>query len=106
MPRYTRCAMDIQELVGLLKAYHPEKIILFGSHAHGAPHEGSDLDVAIVKSTQLPFHDRLIEVRRMVRTTQPIDFFVFTKEELEKHRNNFFISEILTKGKVVYDRIS
>ena len=28
--------------------FHPEKIILFGSHAYGQPHEGSDVDILVI----------------------------------------------------------
>ena len=35
----------------LTEAYRPDQVILFGSHAWGAPDQGSDLDLMIVKST-------------------------------------------------------
>ena len=95
--------MDIQTLVSALMPYQPKKVILFGSHAYGKPHEHSDMDVAIIKNTTQPYHNRLIEVRRLIRTTQPIDFFVFTEQEImSKKDTNPLIDEIMTKGKVVY----
>src|SRR6202158_6570341 len=37
-----RFARDVAE------KFHPDKIILFGSHAYGTPHEDSDVDILVV----------------------------------------------------------
>lgn len=95
--------MNIAQIIEKLKAYKPESIILFGSYAEGTASDHSDLDIAIIKDTSKPFQDRLIEVRRLVKTTTPIDFFVFTKDEIKKQKDsNPFIEEIVKKGKVIY----
>ena len=94
-------------IINKLKSdYKPEKIILFGSHAYGKPTSDSDVDLAvIIKNTNLSYHDRLIGIRRLMHTTIPIDFFVLTKDELEeKAKENFFLREILERGKVVYEK--
>ena len=49
----------ITQLVLALKAYNPERIILFGSGARGDTDEYSDLDIAIIKETDERFLDRL-----------------------------------------------
>lgn len=95
--------MNLQEIVEQLKTLKPEKIILFGSQATGEALEGSDTDIALVKDTTLPFHERLIEARRLLRTTTPIDLFIFTNEEIEANKEeNPFIREILKSGKIIY----
>ena len=94
----------VSQIVEKLKPYNPQKIILFGSQVTGKTHEDSDYDIAIIKDTNKSFHDRLIDVRRLIFTTQPIDFFVFTPEEFEKHKNtNLFVKEIAETGKIVYE---
>lgn len=96
---------QVADITSRIKSlYGPKKIILFGSYAHGNPSEGSDVDLAvIVDHTSKPYHQRLIELRRLVRTTIPIDFFVFTQREIEKLApENPFIQEILKTGKIVY----
>ena|SRR3989344_5361942 len=97
--------MNVQELVDQIRPFKPQRIILFGSQVYGKPRPDSDFDVAIVKNTDIPFHDRLVEIRKLVRTTTPIDFFVFTESELAsaKHTNPF-VAEIVTKGKVIYEQ--
>ena len=97
--------MDIQNIIQTLKAYNPQKVLLFGSYATGTAHGDSDIDIAIIKDTTLSYHDRLIEVRRLLRTTTPIDIFVFTQQEIRKSQDtNPFIHEIMTHGTVMYEQ--
>ena len=42
----------------LVKAFEPDKIILFGSRARGDFHEQSDVDLLIIKDSQEPKHRR------------------------------------------------
>ena len=95
--------MTPDDFIERIKPFQPERIILFGSHTSGNTHTESDLDVLIIKNTKQRYHDRLIDVRRLLRTTTPVDVFVLTEEELQKERlSNPFIQEILSKGKVIY----
>lgn len=87
----------------IVSDYNPEKVILFGSYAYGKPNKSSDLDIAVIKNTKKSYHDRLIELRGLIRTTLPIDFFVFTPNEVDKYKNtNPMVKEIMDKGKVIY----
>lgn len=43
----------------LTMRYQPQKVILFGSMAHGSVSAWSDLDLVIIKDTSLPFLKRL-----------------------------------------------
>lgn len=93
----------VAEIVNQLKPYKPEKIILFGSYAYGNPGEYSDVDLIVVKKTDKPFHERQIEARMLLEIETPLDIFIFTPEEFEKHKNtNLFLREASTKGKVIY----
>ncbi|MBI5620841.1 nucleotidyltransferase domain-containing protein [Candidatus Gottesmanbacteria bacterium] len=96
--------MDIQQIINAVKQYKPQRIIMFGSASSGSLKPDSDLDIAIVKQTSKPYHDRVIDVRRLVRSTTPVDFFVFTPEEIEKQKEyNPFIRDIVTTGRIVYE---
>jgi predicted nucleotidyltransferase len=87
----------------LIASYHPQKVILFGSSKHGEIHKGSDIDIAIIKSTHQPYHERVIEARRCIRSTIPVDVFVFTPEEVDQYRgSNALLASIFTTGRVVY----
>ncbi|MBI4483041.1 MAG: nucleotidyltransferase domain-containing protein [Acidobacteria bacterium] len=92
----------------LLEHYAPERIILFGSLADGSPdhiHEWSDIDLAIVKSTSLPFLERIREVMDLLKSSVGLNVLVYTPEELdqaEKEGNFFVRDEIIQKGRVVF----
>ena len=95
--------MNVQSIISLLKAYNPQKIILFGSRASGQAGGESDWDIAVIKDTDDPYHDRVIAARRLLRTTVAVDLFVFTQEELNYYQaKNPLIHEIVAKGKVIY----
>jgi predicted nucleotidyltransferase len=91
----------------IVAGYSPQKVILFGSHAYGQPDENSDIDLLIVKETKKRPIERWIEVKRLVRDrnrTVSISPLVYTPGELEERLaiKDFFIQEVLEKGKVLY----
>jgi predicted nucleotidyltransferase len=90
----------------LIEHEKPEKIIVFGSLATGDIHEWSDIDLVIVKQTDLPFFRRLREVRRLLHPRVGTDILVYTPEEFEHMSQNrlFVREEILEKGIVIYER--
>lgn len=90
----------------IVKEYKPEKVVLFGSRAWGEPNSDSDIDLFIIKDTK----DRRIERARKVREAiwglgAPVDLLVYTPNEVRRRieLDDFFISDITTKGKVLYD---
>lgn len=86
--------------------YQPEKIILFGSAAKGELKEGSDIDFFIVKETSKRKLDRIDEVTDFLDLEIPIEAHIYTPEEIgERLRlGDFFVKEILEKGKILYER--
>jgi len=92
----------------VVDAYHPQKILLFGSYAYGKPDADSDLDLLIIKKTSQRFIDRLVNVRQIVsdpRRSVPFEPLVLTPDELESRLaiGDQFFEEIIVKGKVLYD---
>lgn len=102
---------QIDEIVGILvRKCQPEKIILFGSYAQGTAREDSDLDLAIVKETDLPGFKRPIEFQKALREGGRrwlfgMDILVFTPEELEAYKDSSasIVHEILQTGKMLYE---
>jgi predicted nucleotidyltransferase len=86
----------------------PEKIILFGSYAYGNPTPDSDVDLLVIMNTKAKEIDRYVAVSNLLYPRQfPVDILVKTPKEVKEasgKRGNFFIREILTKGKVIYER--
>ena len=90
----------------IIKEFQPEKIILFGSYAWGTPHQDSDVDLFVVKNTNLPTLKRIEALDRMFsRREVPIDFLVYTPAQVEQglRIGDFFLQDIFAKGKVLYD---
>jgi len=53
----------ISEIVNkIVIGYNPDKIILFGSYAYGNPKEDSDLDLFVIKDTDVPRPQRTVQV--------------------------------------------
>lgn len=99
----------IQEITKkIVKEYQPEKIILFGSYAWGEPHEDSDLDLFIIKKSQKRRIDREQELRMKLYGNKfpPMDLLIYTPDELKRRLDidDFFVREILTRGKTLYAR--
>lgn len=89
----------------IVNAFHPEKIILFGSCAYGMPTKYSDLDLLVILPTKEPMHKRVTRIRKLLRDFYiPKDIIVYTPEEVEKWKNASaaFITSIMKKGKVIY----
>lgn len=94
----------IQKVVSELK---PEKVILFGSYAYGYPNQHSDVDLLIVMKTKASLKDRSWAVSSLLLPRPfPVDILVKTPQEIQQalKSGDFFIKEILTRGKVLYER--
>jgi hypothetical protein len=91
----------------LVPALHPHKIIVFGSYVYGDPSPDSDVDLLVILDTQARPVDRYLRVSRLLRPRPfPLDILVKTPEEVTRAmaQGNPFIVEILTQGRVLYER--
>lgn len=93
----------------LVKDYQPECIILFGSHARGAAHADSDVDLLIIKDTDETPEERWLRVKKLLNQINrqiAISPLVYTPAELEERLklNDFFLTEIIETGKWLYGR--
>jgi len=93
----------------IAEEFRPERIILFGSYAYGAPTEDSDVDLLVVKRMRGDVikmaGDIYGFVHRISRSAFSVDVLVRTPAEMERRiaMNDFFLREIAEKGKVVYE---
>ncbi len=93
----------------LVQELHPEKVILFGSYAYGAPTPDSDVDLLIIADIAGSPKERYLAVSCLLYPRPfPVDVLVKTPREVELalQAGDFFIREILTRGRVLYDRRS
>jgi len=93
----------------IVETLHPEKIILFGSYAYGNPTPDSDVDLLVVMPTKEPEIERYLKVSRLIRPRPfAVDILVKTPQEITQaiRRGDFFIAEIVSQGKVLYERLT
>jgi len=99
---------QIQEYSDRIVAeFKPERIILFGSYAYGTPTPDSDVDLLVIMKTTASQVERSLAVARLLRPRVfPVDILVRTPDEIDRtlRSGEFFIQEILSRGRVLYGR--
>ncbi len=93
----------------IVRATHPQTIILFGSYAYGKPTADSDVDLLVVMDSTKSAHARMVEVSDILYPRPfPVDIIVRTPDELQEQlkAGDPFFHEIVAKGRVLYERTS
>jgi len=85
--------------------FQPERIILFGSYAYGQPHADSDVDILVV----MPARNEIDQAARIELACElcfPLDLIVRTPETMQwrMEEGDSFLSEIVSRGKVLYEK--
>ncbi len=89
----------------IVEAFHPEKIILFGSRAYGKPREDSDIDLLVIMPYEGSSRAQGVRILHHLGVLAPIDLLVRTAEEVRERIGigDDFIEEIVERGKVMYE---
>ncbi len=89
----------------IAEAYHPEKIILFGSHAYGTPTEDSDVDLLIVMNYEGRSIEQTIKIRLELGLVTPMDLLIRTSQEVNDRLRDgdMIMIDIWQHGKVLYE---
>ena len=98
----------IQEMVRrIVEGFHPEMIVLFGSHARGCASPDSDVDLLVVMLVNGSKRDLTIRIRKaLTGMGLAKDVIVATPEELERYRNlvGTIIYPAMHEGRILYER--
>src|ERR1700676_2187719 len=88
----------------IAERFQPDKIILFGSYAYGKPHEESDVDLLVILRTKNAI-DQSIRISLAFEQQFSLDLMVRTPWQIERglKDDNWFLREIIEKGKVLYE---
>ena len=88
----------------IAERFQPDKIILFGSYAYGKPHEESDVDLLVIMRTRDAI-DQSIRIKWAFKRLFSLDLIVRTPRQIQcgLKDNNWFLREIIEKGKVLYE---
>lgn len=101
LPAIRRFARQIAE------RFHPEKIILFGSYAYGNPHNESDVDLLVIMPTRNAI-DQSIQIDLALERPFAAEIHVRTPFQIRQglkdpNDRDWFLYEVMTKGKVLYE---
>ena len=89
----------------LVHEFHPEKVILFGSHAYGQPTADSDVDVLVI----LPFEGKnfrkSLEILNRLNPRFPIDLLTRRPEDITRRyaEGDPLVREAIDQGTVLYE---
>jgi predicted nucleotidyltransferase len=107
----------VQDIVDRLKDSRVTRILLFGSRASGESGKGGDFDLAIVVGAPRSFsnYEERLEAKSAIRARLrdinrrvPIDLVLYTEDEFRelKAEASFLATEIMAKGRVLYEKAS
>ncbi len=103
---------DVQDVIDrmvrrIIRRFHPERIILFGSHARGTAGPDSDVDLLVVVAAGRSKREKQLEIRLALRDFRiPKDVIVSTPEEFAWRKDVVGTIEhpAVREGKVLYAR--
>ena len=109
MPRTNpSIAREIQRIVRrIVREFHPERVILFGSHARGEAGPDSDVDLLVVMPLEGLKHKKQVEIRVALHDIRiPKDIIVTTPEDFAWRKDVVGTIEYpaVREGKVLYAR--
>lgn len=111
----TELNQKLKQIVEDLNPYQPERVILYGSYAKGNPKKESDIDLLIIKETDKDYFESIREICQLLRPKKyygtnkyikGLDPIVYTPSQIKKRiaMGDFFIQDILSQGKVIYEK--
>ncbi len=98
---------DVYKVVhNIALKYKPQKIVLFGSMARGDYHEGSDIDMMLIKDTNKKFGERIGGVILLNNTMIPLEPVIYNQKEFDSLLNEGrdFAIAIKKDGVILYEQ--
>jgi uncharacterized protein len=89
----------------IAREFHPQRIILFGSHARGNTGPDSDVDLLVIMPTDgKTRYEQAFEIRQKVTADFPLDLLVRTPEEVQERMgmNDWFMHDVMREGITLY----
>jgi uncharacterized protein len=90
----------------IAEQFQPDRIILFGSYAYGKPRPESDVDLLVVMDTSLRETEQAVQICQSIPYHFGLDLLVRTPATLTRRLalGDQFLHEIISEGKVLYER--
>ena len=89
----------------IAREFHPQRVVLFGSHASGNADADSDVDLLVVMPFKGKSANKSAEIRLKISAPFPVDLLVRTPQAIRKRLDmgDCFMQRIVEKGKVLYE---
>ena len=103
---YVTTLREIRKYARLIgHTFQPEKIILFGSYAHGTATADSDVDLLVLMKTRLHCVDQAVKIRAVAKFPFATDLIVRTPQQFKKRiqMGDSFMREIDEMGLPLYE---
>lgn len=90
----------------IVKEFQPERIILFGSYAHGHPTPDSDVDLLVILPFEVRNLRKSLEILNRVAPEFSVDLLARRPDDTARRyaEGDPLIREALDHGKVLYER--
>ena len=87
------------------REFHPDRIILFGSHARGEAGRNSDVDLLVIMRHRGHPIDKTVEIRQRIHSPFALDLLVRSPAKIRQRIEmcDWFIREIMEQGQVLYE---
>lgn len=100
--------MVTRTINNIARGYVPRQIWIYGSYARGDIHQGSDLDLVIIKNTDKRFPDRIEDVLQFCTEPIAVELLVYTDIEVKAmlESGNAFLERVFSEGILIYEQQS
>lgn len=90
----------------IVREFHPERVILFGSHAYGSPADFSDVDILVIMPFEGHPFDKSLEVLNRINPSFSVDLLVRRPDDTKRRYDEYdpLIRDALDSGRVLYER--
>lgn len=88
------------------RRFQPDKIILFGSHAHGRPSADSDVDLLVVMPHTRRAPVQAAAIKTAIRAPFAVDLIVRSPQRFRQRveAGDGFLREVAERGRVLHER--
>lgn len=98
---------SISDFIALLKPHiRVDAAVLYGSYAHGTPHEDSDIDLAIIspdfEGMNISERQRILSRLTFQRRDRRVEAMGYPSSEYHSPGRHSFLREIIATGRKVY----
>ena len=101
---YFICTRPLSQRIA--QEFNPDKIILFGSHAYGAPTEYSDVDLLVIMPFEGSAFHKSLGIEDRVDPSFYLDVVVRRPDDAQRryHEGDPLIQDAFDRGRVLFER--